>query len=122
MICLFVAMLLPMLSHAGDDCYMDMNYSKFSAMNAGENPSTWFSVNGYSFKGEYLVITYTIRYPGMTKVKLFGDDQKLLWRGQYVNDKEGEHRLILRKNRLTGSAYTFEFDYKNQKQSFEITM
>ncbi|MEM7039617.1 MAG: hypothetical protein AAF570_21770 [Bacteroidota bacterium] len=87
-----------------------------------ENPGSMFSVNGYSFEGEFLVITYSVQYPGMTKVKLFDDGQKLLWRSQYVNDKEGKHKLILRRKYLTGGNYTFEFDFKNQKEEYTISL
>lgn len=89
---------------------------------ASNDASGWFTVLSAERSGEFLVITYTIRYPGMTKVKLFDDAQTLLWRSQYVNDKEGEHTLRLRATKLVGGSYTFEFDYKNFKSTYPVSI
>lgn len=86
------------------------------------NPGLMIQIIGHSFQGNYLIITYDIEYPGMTKVKLFNGNNELLWRNQYVDDKEGEHRLILKASVLNAGNYVFEFDYKNQKQSYSISM
>ncbi len=89
---------------------------------AAGNPSMMIQITGHSFQGNYLIITYDIEYPGMTKVKLFNGNNELLWRNQYVDDKEGEHRLILKASVLNPGNYVFEFDYKNQKQVYSISM
>lgn len=81
-----------------------------------------FALGGYSVEGEFLIISYTIRYPGMTKVKLFNQTKQLLWRSQYVNDEEGEHKLVLRKNILDSGNYTFEFRYKNERKTVNISL
>ena len=85
-------------------------------------PNGMITVNTPSVQGEYLIITYTIQYPGMTKVKMFDGSHHLLWRSQYVNDKEGEHRVILRRQSLASGNYIFEFNYKNQKRTVEISL
>lgn len=90
---------------------------------SGDDANSMFSVVGYQFQQDFLIITYNIRYPGMTKVKLFDSSQTLLWRSQYVNDEEGDHQLVLRKSALTtGNQYLFEFDYKNQKKTLSISL
>ena len=90
---------------------------------AGENDNgMMIHITGHSIQGNYLIITYDIDYPGMTKVKLFNGNKELLWRSQYVDDKEGEHRLVLKASVLNPGNYVFEFDYKNQKQSYPISM
>jgi hypothetical protein len=81
-----------------------------------------FHVTGHSIQGNYLIITYDIEYPGMTKVKLYNGNNELLWRSQYVNDKQGEHRLVLKASALNPGNYVFEFDYKNQIQNYSISM
>ena len=89
---------------------------------SGDNGSM-IAINGYEIQGEYLIINYTIQFPGMTKVKLFDSDSKqLLWRSQYVNDKEGDHRIVLRHKALSSGSYLFEFDYKNQKRVLNISV
>lgn len=112
-ICLMLS--IPMLSSAcvvgtpsGDD-------------NAG-SPGGMIQVTGHSFQGNYLIINYNIEYPGMTKVKLFNGNNELLWRSQYVDDKVGEHRLVLKASALNPGNYVFEFDYKNQKRNYPISM
>lgn len=90
---------------------------------AGEGESgMMFHITGHSFQGNYLIITYDIDYPGMTKVKLFNGNKELLWRSQYVDDKQGAHKLVLKASILDPGNYIFEFDYKNQKQSYPISM
>lgn len=90
---------------------------------AGDNDNgLMIHITGHSIQGNYLIITYDIEYPGMTKVKLFNGNRELLWRSQYVDDKEGEHRLVLKASVLNPGNYVFEFDYKNQKQSYPISM
>ena len=112
--------------------------SSFHALSADEHPplpnsssssetssesSSWFSILSSNIEGEYLIIRYKVRYPGMVKVKMFTDTQELLWRSQYVNAKEGEHKIVLRAKYLdSGSMYIFEFDYKNHKERFNITV
>jgi hypothetical protein len=82
------------------------------AASSGDSPSGIFNVTGHSYAGDILLVNYDIRYPGMTKVKLFDEEGHLVWRGQYVNDKEGSQQLKLRANLLEPGAYRFEFDYK----------
>jgi hypothetical protein len=90
---------------------------------AGDGESgLMFHVTGHSIQGNLLIITYDIEYPGMTKVKLYNGNNELLWRSQYVDDKQGEHRLVLKASVLNPGNYVFEFDYKNQKQSYPISM
>jgi hypothetical protein len=83
---------------------------------------SWLQITGHSFQGDRLIINYAIRYPGMTKVKLYNSSNELLWRGQYVDDKEGDHRIVLKASILMPGSYLFEFDYKDQKQSYSISM
>lgn len=91
--------------------------------NGNEDNGSMIAINGYTFQGKYLIINYTIQYPGMTKVKMFDFSSKqLLWRSQYVNDKEGDHRLVLRREMLESGTYLFEFDYKNQKRRLNISV
>lgn len=88
-----------------------------------DDNGSMIAINGYTFQGKYLIINYTIQYPGMTKVKMFDYSSKqLLWRNQYVNDKEGDHRLILRREMLESGTYLFEFDYKNQKRRLNVSV
>ncbi len=92
-----------------------------SPYTSSSNAGTWFSILSSNLEGEYLVIRYTVRYPGMVKVKMFSENQQLMWRSQYVNSKEGEHKIVLRAKYLDpGSVYTFEFDYKNHKEQFKV--
>jgi hypothetical protein len=84
--------------------------------------SAMIQITGHSVQGNSLIITYEIKYPGMTKVKLFNGKNELLWRSQYVDDKEGQHRLVLKASLLNPGNYVFEFDYKNQKQNYSISM
>lgn len=83
---------------------------------------SWLQITGHSFQGDRLIINYAIRYPGMTKVKLYNSSNELLWRGQYVDDKEGDHRIVLKASILMPGSYVFEFDYKDQKQNYSISM
>jgi hypothetical protein len=88
-----------------------------------EGSGSMIAINGYSFEGEYLIINYKIQYPGMTKVKMFDNESKqLLWRSQYVNDKEGNYRIVLRRKALSSGTYMFEFDYKNQKRVINVSV
>lgn len=89
---------------------------------AGDEVGLMIHVTGHSFQGNYLIITYDIEYPGMTKVKLFNGNNEMLWRSQYVDDKIGEHKLIVKASLLNPGNYVFEFDYKNQKQNYAISM
>lgn len=92
-----------------------------SSNTASSNAGGWFSILSSNLEGEYLVIRYTVRYPGMVKVKMFSETEQLMWRSQYVNNKEGEHKIVLRAKYLDpGSVYTFEFDYKNHKERFKV--
>lgn len=89
------------------------------ALSSGDEAKS-LQISGYTFEGEYLVITYTVPYPGMTKVKLFNGPEHMLWRSQYVNE-EGEHKLYLRSKYLkSGENYVFEFDYKSKVQNFAV--
>ena len=88
---------------------------------SGPNPvGSMFKVIGHSFSGEYLIIEYEIKFPGMTKVKMFDDEDKLLWRSQYVDDVTGVHRMVLRASRMSSGSYRFEFDYKNNYNSYIV--
>jgi hypothetical protein len=88
-----------------------------------EDNGSMIAINGYTFSGKYLIINYHIQFPGMTKVKMFDYSSKqLLWRNQYVNDKEGDHRLILKREMLESGTYLFEFDYKNQKRLLNVSV
>lgn len=59
----------------------------------------------------------------MVKVKMFDIGDELLWRSQYVNAEEGEHKVVLRSKFLvSGESYIFEFDYKNHKERFSLTI
>jgi hypothetical protein len=90
---------------------------------AGDNENgMMIHITGHSIQGQYLIITYDIEFPGMTKVKLFNGNNELLWRNQYVDDKEGAHRLVLKASVLNPGNYVFEFDYKNQKQNYALSM
>jgi hypothetical protein len=110
-----VSLLLMILPLAGQACTLDLP--------AGDNDAgLMIHITGHSFQGNYLIITYDIEYPGMTKVKLFNGNEELLWRSQYVDDKQGEHRLVLKASVLDPGNYVFEFDYKDQKQRYEISM
>ena len=60
--------------------------------------------------------------PGMTKVKLFNDNKDLLWRSQYVDDEVGKHELRVKASILDPGNYVFEFDYKNQKRNYPVSM
>jgi hypothetical protein len=83
-------------------------------------PSDWFHGVTHQWNGEFLVITYMIDYPGMTKVKLYSDSKDLLWSNQYVNDEEGKHELRVKAGILTPGRYVFEFDYKNHREEYPI--
>lgn len=83
--------------------------------------ASWIQITGHSFQGDRLIINYAIQYPGMTKVKLFDASNQMLWRGQYVNDEEGDHRIVLKASLLHPGSYVFEFDFKNQKLSYPIS-
>jgi hypothetical protein len=86
----------------------------------GGTPDGTFNVTGHSFSGDVLLINYEIRYPGLTKVKLFNHEGQLIWRGQYVDDKEGSHHLKFRANLLEPGEYRFEFDYKGAVTPYTI--
>lgn len=88
----------------------------------GDDGGQMIQVTGHELRGGSLVITYTIRYPGMTKVKLFNGNNELLWRGQHVDDKEGEHEFVFKASVLNPGNYMFEFDYKNQIQNYRLSM
>ncbi len=94
----------------------------FTSPTGDNDAGMMIHITGHTIQGNYLIITYDIDYPGMTKVKLFNGNRELLWRSQYVDDKEGEHRLVLKASVLNPGNYIFEFDYKNQKQSYPIQM
>lgn len=81
----------------------------------GNSPSAWFSLLEMKPVGDLLYFTYKIRYPGMTKVRLYeGDSEEPVWRGQYVNQKEGVYTVRFKTTMLkSGQQYRFEFDYKN---------
>ncbi len=97
-------------SDAGDDLPASAN-----------SGASWIQITGHSFQGDRLIINYVIQYPGMTKVKLFDGSNQMLWRGQYVNDEEGDHRIVLKANLLQPGSYVFEFDYKDQKLSYPVS-
>lgn len=84
------------------------------------SPSDWFHVITHQWNGEFLVITYTIDYPGMTKVKLYNESKDLLWFSQYVNAEEGKHELRVKADILIPGRYVFEFDYKNEREEYPI--
>lgn len=86
------------------------------------SPGSMIQVLGHSFEGNLLIIKYDIEYPGMTKVKLFNGNHELLWRSQYVDDSMGVHQLVLKASALDPGDYIFEFDYKNQKRNYPISM
>jgi hypothetical protein len=90
----------------------------------GEEPAGpgMIQVTGHTFKGNLLVISYKIEYPGMTKIKLFNGNNELLWRSQRVDDVNGDHELVLKASSLNPGNYVFEFDYKNQKRNYQISM
>ena len=103
--------------------------SSLSANTAGnDNPksanegASWIQITGHSFQGDRLVINYVIQYPGMTKVKLFNSSNQMLWRGQYVNDKEGDHKIVVKSGVLQPGNYIFEFEYKGQKRTYPINL
>lgn len=82
------------------------------------NPSStsdWFSVEAPSPNGDFIIFQYKVRFPGMTKVRLFeGDSEVPLWRGQYVNREEGTYKVRFRRDPLEpGKKYRFEFNYKD---------
>ena len=108
-----VAMLLFFLPNTADACRLKP---------AGDGNGLMIHVTGHTFQGNYLIITYDIDFPGMTKVKLFNGNNEMLWRSQYVDDKVGEHKLIVKSSMLNPGNYVFEFDYKNQKQNYAISM
>jgi len=78
--------------------------------------SDWFSVGEASAEGEFITFNYRVRYPGMTKVRLYEEGNSIpVWRGQYVNREEGEYKVRFRLKALDPSKnYRFEFDYKDQ--------
>lgn len=83
----------------------------------------WFSLLGHTFEGDFLFIRYKVRYPGMVKIKMYDIGDQLLWRSQYVNAVEGEHKIVLRSKFLVaGETYIFEFDYKSHKERFTVTI
>jgi len=83
----------------------------------------WFSLLGHTFEGDFLFIRYKVRYPGMVKIKMYDIGDRLLWRSQYVNAVEGEHKIVLRSKFLvSGETYIFEFDYKSHKERFTVTI
>ena len=84
--------------------------------------ASWIQITGHSFQGDRLIINYVIQFPGMTKVKLFDGSNQMLWRGQYVNDEEGDHRIVLKASLLQPGSYVFEFDFKDQKLSYPISL
>lgn len=77
--------------------------------------SGWFTILEMKPVGEILHVTYKIRYPGMTKVRLYeGQSENPVWRGQYVNQKEGTYTVKFNISLMKrGQEYRFEFDYKN---------
>ena len=85
-------------------------------------PGSMIQVLGHSIEGNWLIIKYDIEYPGMTKVKLFNGNNELLWRSQYVDDTIGTHQLVLKASALDPGNYRFEFDYKNQKRNYPLSM
>lgn len=85
-------------------------------------PGSMIQVLGHTIEGNWLIIKYDIEYPGMTKVKLFNGNNELLWRSQYVDDTIGTHQLVLKASALDPGNYRFEFDYKNQKRNYPLSM
>lgn len=85
-------------------------------------PGSMIQVLGHEIQGNILIIRYDIEYPGMTKVKLFNGNNEMLWRSQYVDDSIGVHELKVKASALSPGNYTFEFDYKNQKRNYPISM
>lgn len=80
-----------------------------------------FSILSHNYQGDLLVIHYEIKYPGLTKVRMFDDSDNLLWRSQYVDDKMGPHQVVLKANRMKPGNYRFEFEYKNQFESVFVS-
>lgn len=80
-----------------------------------------FSILSHNYQGDLLVIEYEIKYPGLTKVRMFDDADNLLWRSQYVDDKQGTHQVVLKADRMKPGNYRFEFEYKNQFESLLVS-
>lgn len=112
---LFAVLIMSMANGSGGN---DENGDPTS--NGGGGNVEQFAIKTYSFQGEFLYIEYYVPFPGMTKVKLF-QGTELLWRGQYVDELKGDHRIVLRASKLTpGEGYNFEFNYKGVERSLPV--
>lgn len=106
LVCLLFSLNSMAATPGGDDS------NKLSTNSAA---SSWFSIVKMEPVGDLLYFTYKIRYPGMTKVRLYeGDSEEPVWRGQYVNREEGVYTVRFKTTMMkSGLEYRFEFDYKN---------
>lgn len=119
---LTVCLTSPFALQAGDDTDIPHPSNTSTNTTSSNNAGSWFSILSSTLEGEYLVIRYTVRYPGMVKVKMFSNSEELMWRSQYVNNKEGEHKIVLRAKLLESGSYIFEFDYKDHKERFNVSI
>lgn len=84
-----------------------------SGPNGPSGGQAFFDVQKTADSGQALSFSYTIRYPGLVKVRLLDQTNTVIWRNQYVHEKAGAYQVDFRPEMLDQGNYRLEFDYKN---------
>ena len=82
------------------------------------NPPTdnSFSFLGYDVSEELVSFRYEIRFGGMVELRLYTEEEELVYRNQYIN-RRGENQIRLKTRAFEpGKTYIVELNYK--KSSF----
>lgn len=100
-------------------CSWTGGHARAAAPNPGDGEEL-IAVLSHHFADGLLHIDYEVRYSGMTKVRLYNEAGNLVWRGQYLNEKEGAWQVHFRMDLLPAGHYRFEFEYKGKVVTYEL--
>lgn len=91
------------------------------AQERNEELDTRLTLKEHVMDGEFMRIKYEIPFDGMVEIRLYNEQDELVWRSQYIQTI-GENEIRLRANRLPAGTYTYELSYKGNKTHNSFTV
>lgn len=93
----------------------------FSYASASPHQQEGFHFLGYDIGDQFVVLNYELPYDGMVELRIFTDEETLVWKNQYVNER-GENVIRLKSTAFkVGRQYTFQLNYKKDIFRKEFT-